>query len=137
MNAGATHCNGNTANDSPLRARNNHYMKPITLDNPRVPVLCLLLSWSMGALGFVLGNLADPGWFARFGSLIVLFSAIGAFSLRRGELTRLYESLSKSEDGLVHTRDFTPSRWHDKKGMLLHLTIVAGTVIWGFGDLLL
>ena len=112
-------------------------MKPLTLDNPRIPVLCLLLAWSMGATGLALGILLNPDWFARFGSLVVLFSAIGAFSLRRGELTRLYESLSKSEDGLVHTRDFTPSRWHDKKGMLLHLTIVAGTVTWGFGDLAL
>ena len=55
----------------------------------------------------------------------------------KSELSRLYERLSDSDDGLVHSKDFMPSRWHNKKSTLLHLTIIAGTIIWGFGDLLL
>ena len=62
---------------------------------------------------FGLGISAD--WFARFGSLVVLFALIGEFSMMRGELTRLYNRLSDSDDGLVHSSDFTPSRWYNKK----------------------
>ena len=77
------------------------------------------------------------GWFARFGSLVVLFALIGEFSLLKGELSRLYDRLGNSDDGLVHSKDFTPSRWHQKKSIMLHLAIVSGTIIWGFGDLVL
>jgi hypothetical protein len=76
-------------------------------------------------------------WFARFGSLVVLFALMGEFSLLKGELSRLYGRLSDSDDGLVHSKDFMPSRWHNKKSVFLHLTIIIGTIIWGFGDLLL
>ena len=109
----------------------------ISMDNPRLPGIFLLISWLMGAIGFLLGLAITPGWFARFGSLVVLFSLIGEFSLLKGELSRLYDRLGNSDDGLVHSKDFTPSRWHAKKSILLHLSIVSGTVIWGFGDLAL
>ncbi|MCP4765397.1 MAG: hypothetical protein GY875_03925 [Gammaproteobacteria bacterium] len=112
-------------------------MDLISLANPRLPSYCLLLSWLMSAIGFLLGMTITPAWFARFGSLVVLFALIGEFSMLRAELSRLYEKLSNSDDGLVHSKDFTPSRWHNKKSILLHLTIVSGTIIWGFGDLVL
>ena len=111
-------------------------MHRLTLANPRLPGLCLLLAWFMGGLGFLLGLAVSPLWFARFGSLVVLFALIGEFSMMRGELSRLYDRLSDSDDGLVHSTDFTPSRWHNKKSLLLHVTAVVGTVVWGFGDLL-
>ena len=107
----------------------------ISLANPRLPSYCLLLSWLMAAIGILLGLSITPAWFARFGSLVVLLALIGEFSMLRAELTRLYDRLSNSDDGLVHSKDFTPSRWHNKKSILLHLTIVSGTIIWGFGDL--
>ena len=112
-------------------------MQPLSLTNPRLPGLCLLMSWLLGAIGFLLGLAIEPMWFARFGSLVVLFALIGEFSMMRGELTRLYDRLSDSDDGLVHSSDFTPSRWHNKKILLLHLTAIIGTFIWGFGDLVL
>ena len=111
--------------------------KTFSLKNPRVPTYCLLVAWIMGVVGLVLGLFISPIMFARFGSLIVLFALIGEFALLKGELTRLYDRLSDDSDGLIHSKDFTPSRWHHKKGFLLHVTIVAGTVIWGFGDLFL
>ena len=108
-----------------------------TLDNPRLPGLCLLVSWSMIAIGLLVGIGVDASWFARFGSLVVLFALIGEFALLKSELLRLYARLSSSEDGLVHTKDYTPSRWQNKKSVLLHMTIIIGTIIWGFGDLVL
>ena len=112
-------------------------MQRLSLANPRLPGFCLLLAWAMGGVGLLLGLGISPGWFARFGSLVVLFALIGEFAMMRGELTRLYNRLGHSEDGLVHSSDFTPSRWHNKKSLLLHLTAIIGTFTWGFGDLVL
>ena len=109
----------------------------LNLSNPKIPSGCLLLAWLVGILGFLLGLVIAPTWFSRFGSLVVLLALIGEFALLRGELTRLYDRLGNSDDGLVHSQDYQPSRWHNKKVLLLHLTIVSGTVIWGFGDLIL
>ena len=109
----------------------------LSFSNPRLPSLSLLCAWFFGAVGLLIGLTIDPVWFGRFGSLIVLFAVIGEFSMLKGELYRLYQRLGSSPDGLVHSKDFTPSRWQEKKSVLLHLTVVIGTVIWGFGDLLL
>jgi len=98
--------------------------------------LLLLVAWAAGLLGLVLGLVFDPEWFARFGSLIVLFSVMSEYSLLHGELNVLYQRLEKvmAEDDMP---DLTPSKWHLKKVWVSHVTIIAGTVIWGFGDLLL
>lgn len=97
--------------------------------------LLLLLAWLTGLLGLALGLLFEPIWFARFGSLIVLFSAMSEYSLLHNELNRLYSRLENTEDNEVP--DLTPSRWHQKKVFLTHITLIVGTLIWGFGDLLL
>ena len=110
---------------------------PLSPTNPRLPALALLCAWLCTCLGLILGLVFDAGWFGRFGSLVVLFALIGEFSLLKGELNLLYQRLGDSDDGLVHSKDFSPSRWHGKKSVMLHLTVVVGTVIWGFGDLLL
>lgn len=98
-------------------------------------VLLLLLAWTSGIIGLILGLWFEPLWFARFGSLIVLFSVMSEYSLLHGQLKRLYSRLEKvnAEDDMP---DLTPSKWHLKKVWMSHVTIVAGTIIWGFGDLL-
>ena len=98
--------------------------------------LLLLLAWLAGLVGLILGVVLDPLWFARFGSLVVLFSLMSEYSLLHGELNILYARLSKidSDDDIP---DLSPSKWHNKKVWLSHLTIIIGTLIWGFGDLLL
>ena len=98
--------------------------------------LLLLLAWAAGLLGLVLGLVFDPLWFARFGSLVVLFSVMSEYSLLHGELHILYQRLEKvmAEDDMP---DLTPSKWHLKKVWISHVTIVIGTLIWGFGDLLI
>ena len=108
----------------------------LSIHSPRLPILCLLLAWTAGTVGLLFGLLVAPHWLGRSGSVIVLFALIGEFSLMRGELHRLYLRLAGGNDGMARGADFTPSRWHNKKSVLLHLTIVAGTLIWGFGDLL-
>jgi len=98
--------------------------------------LLLLLAWLAGLVGLILGLVLEPLWFARFGSLVVLFSLMSEYFLLHGELNTLYARLSKidSDDDIP---DLSPSKWHNKKVWLSHLTIIIGTLIWGFGDLIL
>ena len=99
-------------------------------------ILLLILAWVSGVIGLTLGLFLEPLWFARFGSLIVLFAAMSEYSLLHGELNRLYIRLEKV-DADMDMPDLTPSKWHLKKMALSHITLVMGTLIWGFGDLLL
>ncbi len=98
--------------------------------------LLLILAWVMGAIGLILGLWLEPLWFARFGSLVVLFAAMSEYRLLHGELNRLYDRLEKV-DADMDMPDLTPSKWHMKKVWISHITLVLGTLIWGFGDLLL
>ena len=102
-----------------------------------LPIFCLLGAWALVVIGLVIGIVWQDHWFARFGSLVVLVALIGEFSMLRAELRLLYDRLGNTDDDFVHARDFTPSRWQSKKSLLLHLTVVAGTLIWGFGDLVI
>ncbi|WP_019555876.1 hypothetical protein [Thiomicrorhabdus arctica] len=98
--------------------------------------LLLILSWLSGLVGLVLGLVLEPMWFARFGSLMVLLSLMSEYLLLHNELNRLYVSLEKVDDS-GDIPDLSPSKWHYKKVKLSHLTIILGTLIWGFGDLLI
>jgi hypothetical protein len=96
----------------------------------------LVTAWVMAGIGLLNGLLLEPIWFARFGSLVVLFAVMSEYALLHGELDTLYQRLEH-----VHAQDdmpdLTPSKWHRKKVWLTHLTVVGGTLIWGFGDLFL
>lgn len=98
--------------------------------------LLLILAWLSGLVGLVLGIWLDPLWFARFGSIVVLFSLMSEYALLHGQLNVLYQRLEKvmAEDDMP---DLTPSKWHLKKVWASHITIIVGTLIWGFGDLLI
>ena len=106
------------------------------MDHRHLPLICLVSAWAIAVIGLLVGVLVAGHWFARFGSLVVLVAIIGEFSMLRAELKLLYDRLD-SDDEFVHARDFTPSKWNSKKTLLLHLTVAAGTLIWGFGDLLI
>jgi len=98
--------------------------------------LLLVFAWIAGLVGLVLGLALEPMWFARSGSLMVLLSLVGEYILLHNELDRLYANLEKVDDS-GDIPDLSPSKWHHKKVLLSHLTIILGTLIWGFGDLLL
>lgn len=99
-------------------------------------LLFLMAAWLMGAIGLFLGLTLDSLWFARFGSLMVLFSVMSEYSLLHVELASLYSRLDQisAEDDIP---DLSPSKWHRKKFRMSHITIITGTLIWGFGDLIL
>lgn len=96
----------------------------------------LILAWLMGVIGLLLGLFLEPIWFARFGSLVVLIGVMSEYTLLHGELAILYRRLDKLDVG-EDIPDLSPSKWHKKKVLFSHLTVITGTLIWGFGDLLL
>lgn len=98
--------------------------------------LFLLLAWSFGGVGLITGWVLEPIWFARFGSVVVLFAVMSEYMLLHSELNVLYKRL-ETVDAEDDMPDLTPSKWHRKKVWLAHITVVIGTLIWGFGDLLL
>ena len=96
--------------------------------------LLLILAWVAGLVGLLLGLALEPMWFARFGSLMVLFSLMSEYFLLHNELNRLYVSLEKVDDA-ANIADLSPSKWHHKKSMaispddyLRHLNLG----FWGF-----
>ena len=102
----------------------------------RKSALFLVLAWLSGIIGFVLGVSIEATWFARFGSIVVLFAIMSEYVLLHKQLTILYEDL-ENHDTISEIEVIKPSKWHRKKVWVSHLTVALGTVIWGFGDLLI
>lgn len=96
----------------------------------------LLLAWGMGVIGLFAGLVWEPLWFARFGSMVVLFAVMSEYVLMHGEFDLLYRRLDKLDVG-EDIPDLSPSKWYRKKVWLSHFTVIGGTLIWGFGDLML
>lgn len=98
--------------------------------------LFLLLAWSSGLIGLILGLTVETTWFARFGSLVVLFAMMSEYALLHKQLAILYDDLD-SHRTINDIEVIKPSKWHRKKVWFSHITVILGTLIWGFGDLLL
>ena len=103
------------------------------MNRRRFPLLYLVASWVFGVIGLALGILVEPSIFGRMGSIIVLFALMSEYTLLKQELNMLHTRLENNS-----ARQYlTPSLWHQKKALVTHVTIVVGTLIWGFGDFLL
>ncbi len=103
--------------------------------NPRFPLKCLIASWAFGLVGLLLGIFYKPEYFSRFGAIVVLLALMSEYALLKYELERLYQSLSGVENSGKSLLNLAPSKWHQKKALMSHITIVLGTFVWGFGDL--
>lgn len=106
--------------------------------NPRFPIQCLVASWVFGLFGLLLGVYVEPELFSRFGSVVVLLAVMSEYALLKAELDRLYDRLSglgAAEADNTGIPDLAPSTWHQKQALVSHVTIIIGTLIWGFGDL--
>lgn len=98
---------------------------------------CLLVAY-VACLGSAIVSLrtGDGSWFARSGSLMVLLAAVAEYwnfgvtqklNERAVEATKYYNA--------------TPEKWRvPTKRRFVHgalvFTLIAGTLIWGYGDLL-
>jgi hypothetical protein len=108
------------------------------MSDPRAAIVFLFLSWCTGIYGLTLGLQVTPELFSRMGSIIVLLAVASEYTLLKCELTRLYGKLQGcggSQDGGMGITKLVPSFWHRTQANLSHITIIIGTLIWGFGDL--
>jgi hypothetical protein len=67
------------------------------------------------------------------GSVVVLFGIMCEFSMLKIELSLLYGKLEKRPE----SQNLSPSLWHQNKSYMAHIMVVVGTLVWGFGDLIL
>ena len=98
----------------------------------RWPLVLILIALLTIVLGLSLGFLLEPQWFSRFGALVVLLGLAAEYQLLQLELSALYTHLNAQIESEVG-----PSAWQRRKQWLAHVTVVIGTLVWGFGDLLI
>lgn len=106
-----------------------------------LPVTCrvmiaLTAAWASAIYGVHLGLAVEPVEFSNWGSLVVLFAAISEYMLLQNELKMLYKSLEgqgAAEYGSSGIPDISPPASHKALSLVAHVTVVSGTLIWGFG----
>lgn len=104
------------------------------------PIKMILTAWAFGIVGFLCGYNFDPNLFSRFGSVIVLLAIVAEYSLFKSELDGLYRRLEgqgAAVCGNAGIQNLKPTSWHKRQSLFAHITIVVGTFIWGFGDLII
>ena len=103
----------------------------------KFPIFSLSLALTAFVVGAYLGFQQEAIWFARFGSVIVLFGVISEYALLQMELATLYQALrgqGAAECGNSGIPDLSPKVKHVRLARLSHVVIVIGTFVWGFGD---
>ena len=103
------------------------------MNTRRLPLLYLMAAWLCAVIGLALGVFIEAGLFARMGSVVVLLALMSEFTLLKQELDTLYWHLQDNSGEQYQS----PSLWHRKKALVSHISVVIGTLIWGFGDMLL
>jgi len=103
--------------------------------NRYMPVFSLVIAWL-----FVVGSLYfepyfERDLFSRSGSIMVLFAGMSEYSLLRMRDTYHGNQLKRYSAGdLVNLKDIHPSKGHQYQETAAHITVVFGTIIWGYGD---
>ena len=103
----------------------------------KLSILSLLFSVICVTVGLTLGIYFEYSWFGRFGALVVLCGLISEYSLLQKELKELYSALEgqgATQDGNTGIPDIRPSSVHRWLSNSSHIVIIAGTIVWGFGD---
>lgn len=106
-----------------------------------IEVVILFSAIFTGVLSFIFNDIIGDttGLFARSGSIIVLLGVVNEYRLRKLRDRQLsyveHEFLRNAEKS---TKDlFRPKEFLSQKILTIstHITVVVGTIIWGFGDL--
>ena len=103
------------------------------MNSRRLPLIYILLSIFSLLLGLILGFVLEPMLFSRMGSVVVLFGLMSEYSLLKLELSALYQQLEND----TKSEKLSPSFWNQNKAYISHVLVVIGTLVWGFGDLVL
>ena len=103
------------------------------------PTVCLILAWAV-VIASLLAEIKFGGnWLARSGSMMVLLSVMANYILLQDRDAYHSEKLKQYRAG-DQAADFSkihPSREHQDLESTSQVSVVIGTVIWGYGDLFL
>lgn len=105
--------------------------------NRRKPIIFLIISWLLVLFSFYLEAIWRSSLFSRSGSLMVLFAFIAEYYLLR--VRDKYHSnqlKTYSRGNQVNFKEIHPSKSHQYLEKVSHITVIIGTIIWGYGDLL-
>lgn len=94
-------------------------------------ILCALI-------GLLAGVGSEPKTFARFGALVILCGVAAEYSLVKIEMSNLYVTV-RERSGVWNDDHWglEVSQLHTRLSWCAHVLVVGGTLISGFGDLLL
>jgi len=103
------------------------------------PLQCLIAAWVISIISFYIGMHNGFHWFARSGALMVLFSIMAEYQLIMEKQNYIYKLVTQgrinTEQSLRAKGNFDPSNTHKRKEIVTHISVVIGTLIWGYGDL--
>ncbi|HED08569.1 MAG TPA: hypothetical protein ENI57_10675 [Ignavibacteria bacterium] len=101
------------------------------------PKMFLLISWLLVLISLYLETIWGGSLFSRSGSLMVLFAVIAEYNLLSGRDKYHSEKLKKYSRGeQVNFMEIHPKKGHQYLETTAHITVIIGTIIWGYGDLL-
>ena len=103
------------------------------------PTACLILAWAVVFVSLSAEIEFGGNWLARSGSLMVLFSVMANYVLLQDRDAYHSEKLKQhgAGDQPVDFSKIHPSRVHQYLESTSQISVVIGTVIWGYGDLFL
>ncbi|GJQ64435.1 MAG: hypothetical protein K8F36_08155 [Melioribacteraceae bacterium] len=103
----------------------------------RKPVIFLLIAWLILLFSLYLDIIWGSSFFYRAGSSMVLFAFIAEYYLLRTRDKYHSNQLKTFYKGnQVKFEEVHPSKGHQYLEKVSHFTVIIGTVIWGYGDLL-
>jgi hypothetical protein len=102
-------------------------------------VAAMAISWLLSALSLYFSLKTGKDWFPRSGSVMCLFGAAGAFRLINSHNKALF--LALTEHVITAERELAlglaPSKHYQRGSYFAYLTGIVGTLIWGYGDLMI
>ncbi len=104
----------------------------------KLPVFCLVASWAVVLISIYLEIISSQAWIFRSGSLMVLFAVVAEYNLLKGRDEHHRDQLIEyASTGQVNFDRIHPSKSHQRLETISHVTVIIGTLIWGYGDMLL
>lgn len=107
---------------------------PISL---KKPIVCLILAWAVVIASLLAEMKFGGNWLSRSGSMMVLLSVMSNYILLQDRDTYHSEKLQEYESAgqVVDFSKIHPSRAHQYLEFMSQISVIIGTVIWGYGDL--
>lgn len=102
----------------------------------RTEIFFLIIALSIVIISFIASLFDDEYlWFARSGSIMVLFAVIVEYKLNNKTLKSINKKVSASVTYKTPISLLNNTQ-HKYVSIIAHIFVVLGTLIWGYGDLI-